>query len=179
MKNNLEQYYRDYKPQIFNIARKYFKEQVFYIDDVIQKFFEKIFFNKKLLKKFEKEVLSHKKITPYFYEIIKNICLDSISDLNKNISINSLKEDDEENEEEWDILEEITEEEINFDKVKLSIEDILKECKTENERKICRMYLKNPTITEEEIAVKLGTYKMDISRILKKLRKRLKIFVTK
>lgn len=56
------------------------------------------------------------------------------------------------------------------------LEEIFKECKTENEQKICELYLKNPKITEEEIAEKLGTYKMDISRILNKLRKRLKRF---
>ena len=54
---------------------------------------------------------------------------------------------------------------------------ILKECKTDIEKKICISYLENPKITEEELAQKLGTYQKHISRIINGLRKRLKKFV--
>jgi RNA polymerase sigma factor (sigma-70 family) len=55
----------------------------------------------------------------------------------------------------------------------ITLEEIFKECKTEEERKICQLYLENPEITEEELAKKLGTYKMNISRIINRLRKKL------
>ena len=62
---------------------------------------------------------------------------------------------------------------------KISIEEIFKVCKTEMERKICKLYLENPNLSQEELAEKLGTYKMNISRIINRLQKRLKKIVTK
>jgi DNA-directed RNA polymerase specialized sigma subunit len=60
----------------------------------------------------------------------------------------------------------------------LNIEDIFAECKTENEKKICQLYLTNPNITEEELGKKLKMTKQNISLILKRLRKRLKYYLT-
>ena len=93
----------------------------------------------------------------------------------KSLSNKSLTQQNEEgNEIQMDIPEEKEE-----TKPKPSIQDILKICQTDIERKICELYLENPNLSQEELAEKLGTYKMNISRILNKLRKRLKIFVTK
>lgn len=61
----------------------------------------------------------------------------------------------------------------------LSLEIIFKECKTETEKLICKMYLENPKITEEEIGSALKMTRQNISLILKKLRKRLKKYLTK
>jgi DNA-directed RNA polymerase specialized sigma24 family protein len=61
----------------------------------------------------------------------------------------------------------------------LTIEDIFNECKTENEKKICEMYLENPTITEEELGKKLKMTHQNISLILIELRKRLKYYLQK
>jgi len=59
----------------------------------------------------------------------------------------------------------------------LTIEEIFKKCKTNIERQICKLSLDNPNITKEELAEKLGIYKMKVSRIMIGLRKRLKIFI--
>jgi len=59
----------------------------------------------------------------------------------------------------------------------ITIEDILNECKTENEKKICEMYLENPMITEEELGKKLKMTHQNISLILIELRKRLKKYL--
>jgi RNA polymerase sigma factor (sigma-70 family) len=59
----------------------------------------------------------------------------------------------------------------------LIIEDIFKECKTDIEKQICKLYLEYPKISEAEIAEKLGTYQKDISRVINGLRKRLKKLV--
>jgi DNA-directed RNA polymerase specialized sigma subunit len=88
--------------------------------------------------------------------------------LNKSLT----KVDDEGNEVQIDISEEKKE-------TKPYLQEILKICQTDMERKVCELYLKNPNISQEKIAQKLGTYKMDISRIVNRLRKKLKIFVTK
>jgi len=82
-----------------------------------------------------------------------------------------------ENEEEEEV--DITDEKVLKPDTNFNLENIFGVCVTENEKKICEMYLENPQITQEEIAEKLGTYKMDISRIINKLRKKLKKFVTK
>jgi len=93
----------------------------------------------------------------------------------KSLSNKSLTQQDEEgNETQIDIPDE--QEKI---KSKPSIQEILKVCQTDMEKKVCELYLENPNLSQEEIAEKLGTYKMNISRIINKLRKRLKIFVTK
>jgi len=55
----------------------------------------------------------------------------------------------------------------------LAIEDILSECKTENERRICQLYLENPDISQEEIGKKLEITHQAISKILLEFRKRL------
>jgi RNA polymerase sigma factor (sigma-70 family) len=90
--------------------------------------------------------------------------------LNKSLS----KIDEEGNETEIDIPEEQKE-----NPQKPSVQEILKECKTDIERKVCELYLENPNLSQEEMAEKLGTYKMGISRIINRLRKRLNKFVTK
>jgi RNA polymerase sigma factor (sigma-70 family) len=59
------------------------------------------------------------------------------------------------------------------------LQDIFKECKTENEVKICKFYLENQNITEEELGQKLKMTKQNISLILHRLRKRLKKYLTK
>jgi len=59
------------------------------------------------------------------------------------------------------------------------LEEIFKECKTKIEKKVCELLIENPDMSQEEIAKECKTYKMNISRIINKLRKRLKIFVTK
>lgn len=64
-------------------------------------------------------------------------------------------------------------------KSNLNLEEILNECKTDNEKEICQLYLARPNITEEEIGKELGMTKQNISLILKKLRKRLKNYLTK
>jgi len=56
----------------------------------------------------------------------------------------------------------------------LNMEDILHECISDNEKKICQLYLENPDITEEEIGKELKMTKQAISLIIKKLRNRLK-----
>lgn len=58
------------------------------------------------------------------------------------------------------------------------LEEIFKECNTENEQKICEIYLGNPDVTTAEIGKKLGMTKQNISLILKKLRKRLKKYLS-
>ena len=59
----------------------------------------------------------------------------------------------------------------------ITIEDILNECKTKNEKKICELYLQNPMITEEELGEELGMTHQNISLILIELRKRLKKYL--
>jgi len=94
-------------------------------------------------------------------------------DFIKSLSHKSLIQEDEEgNETQIDIPEEQEE-----TKPKPSIQEILKVCKTDIERKICKLLLESPNLSQEELAEKLGTYQMDISRIINKLRKRLKKFV--
>jgi RNA polymerase sigma factor (sigma-70 family) len=61
----------------------------------------------------------------------------------------------------------------------INLEEILKKCKTENERKICELYLKNQKLTLEEIGQELGMTKQNISLIINRLRKRLKLYLTK
>jgi len=96
-------------------------------------------------------------------------------DFIKSLSHKSLMHvDDEGNETQIEILEE--QKEIKSRPV---MEDILKECKTEIEKKVCELYLINPKLSQEEIAENLGTYQKDISRIINRLRKRLKKFVLK
>jgi len=94
-------------------------------------------------------------------------------DFIKSLSHKSLIQEDEEgNETQIDIPEEQEE-----TKPKPSIQEILKVCKTDIERKVCKLLLESPNLSQEELAEKLGTYQMDISRIINKLRKRLKKFV--
>jgi len=96
-------------------------------------------------------------------------------DFIKSLTHKSLtQQDDEGNEIQIDISD--GQEEPN---PKPALQEILKECKTDMEKKVCELYLENPQLSQEEIAEKLGTYKMDISRIINGLRKRLKRFVTK
>jgi len=76
-----------------------------------------------------------------------------------------------------DLEIEIEDNKQNNSNSKIVLEEILKECKTDIEKKICISYLENPKITEEELAQKLGTYQKHISRIINGLRKRLKKFV--
>lgn len=59
------------------------------------------------------------------------------------------------------------------------LQDIFKTCKNETEIKICKLYLENQNITEEELGEKLGMTKQNISLILHRLRKRLKKYLTK
>jgi RNA polymerase sigma factor (sigma-70 family) len=94
-------------------------------------------------------------------------------DFVKSLSNKSLTQEDEEgNETQIDISEENKER-----KLKPSIQEILKVCKTDIEKKVCELYLENPNLSQAKIAEKLGTYQRDISRIINKLRKRLKKFV--
>jgi RNA polymerase sigma factor (sigma-70 family) len=94
-------------------------------------------------------------------------------DFVKSLSNKSLTQTDEEgNDTQIDIPEDNEE-----TKSKPSLQEILKVCKTEIERKVCELYLENPNLSQTEIAEKLGTYQRDISRIINKLRKRLKKFV--
>lgn len=58
-----------------------------------------------------------------------------------------------------------------------SFEEILGVCETDMERKVCELYLKNPNLSQGELAEKLGNNQRAISRIINKLRKRLKKFV--
>ena len=91
------------------------------------------------------------------------------------IRYESLYKKDKETQTETEIkIEDDNQEEIDSN---LKIEDILNQCQTKNERKICELYLENPNITERELAKKCGTYQRAISRILNRLRKRLKKFV--
>jgi RNA polymerase sigma factor (sigma-70 family) len=94
-------------------------------------------------------------------------------DFVKSITNKSLTQEDEEgNETQIDIPDYSGE-----TKSKPSFQEILKVCKTDMEKKVCELYLENPKLSQEEIAEKLGTYQRDISRIINKLRKRLKKFV--
>jgi RNA polymerase sigma factor (sigma-70 family) len=61
----------------------------------------------------------------------------------------------------------------------LNIEDILNECKTENEKKVCKLYLEDLTISEEDLGKILGMTHQNISLILIELRKRLKKYLQK
>jgi len=61
----------------------------------------------------------------------------------------------------------------------LIIEDILNQCKTENEKKICQLYLNDFNITEEEIGKEMNMTHQNISLILKGLRKNLKYYLQK
>jgi hypothetical protein len=93
----------------------------------------------------------------------------------ENITHNSLFEINEEGEEQiLNIKDDKSQKKITSN---LKIEEILKECKTETERKVCKLLLDTPTLSQKTLAKKLGTYQRDISRIINKLRKRLKKFV--
>jgi RNA polymerase sigma factor (sigma-70 family) len=96
-------------------------------------------------------------------------------DFVKSLSNKSLTQKDEEGNE---IQIDITDDQEEPQK-KPTLQDILKVCQTDIEKKVCELYLNNPNLSQEEIAKELGTYKMNISRIINKLRKRLKKFVTK
>jgi len=117
-----------------------------------------------------------KDFNPYLFSCLWEFIPSFITkDFVKSISNKPLIQKDEEgNETEIDVSNEQEE-----TKPKPSIQEILKVCKTEMEKKVCELYLTNPNLSQEEIAEKLETYKMNISRIINKLRKRLKKFVTK
>lgn len=68
---------------------------------------------------------------------------------------------------------------LNNQDTNLILEDIFNECKTENERQIYKLYLENPNITGREIGKELGMTRQNICLIIKKLRKRLKKYLTK
>jgi RNA polymerase sigma factor (sigma-70 family) len=111
----------------------------------------------------------------YFYSCLKywkpRLTKDDI------MKFESLYKIDNETGEEKEIdITEITKETNNFN---LTLEDIYRICKKESERKICKLYLINPNITEEEIGKELKMTKQNISLILNKLRKRLKKHLTK
>jgi len=95
------------------------------------------------------------------------------------ISLDSLEE--EINEEGESLKDRITSKSLNILNEKedrnIPLEEIFAQCEDDNERRICELYLENPGITEQEIAEKLGTYQRNISRIINKLRKRLKNIV--
>lgn len=91
------------------------------------------------------------------------------------INFESLYKIDETTGEELEI--EIEDKKSNKTISNFTLEAIFKECQNELEIKICKTYLENPKITEEELAEKLGTYQKNISRVINRLRKRLKKFV--
>jgi hypothetical protein len=98
-------------------------------------------------------------------------------DFVEKISHDNILKTNEEGEEQYLEIEDIkSQENIHSN---LNIEDILNQCKNENERKICESYLNNFNITEEELGNILDMTKQNISLILKKLRKRLKYYLTK
>jgi len=114
----------------------------------------------------------------YLFSSLWDWCPNFITlDFIENANHSSLFRIDEEGEEQnLDIEDEKGEKKL---KSNLHIEDILNECKTENERTICELYLGDFAITEEEIGKKIGMTKQNISLILKELRKRLKKYLTK
>jgi len=75
-------------------------------------------------------------------------------------------------------LEAITEENEPREERSILIDDIFDACKTKNERKICKLYLQNLHITEEELGKKLKMTKQGASKIIKKLRERLKKYLS-
>jgi RNA polymerase sigma factor (sigma-70 family) len=101
------------------------------------------------------------------------ITLDFVESINHN---SLFKMDEAGEEQDLNVEDKKSQEKI---KSNLNIEDILNKCETVVEKNICELLLENPNLSQDDLAKKLGTYKMDISRIIKKLRKRLKIFVTK
>ena len=93
-------------------------------------------------------------------------------DFLKSLTNKSLTQSDEEgNETQIDIPE--NKEDENS---KITMQEILKLCQTDLERKICELYLANPKLSQVALAKKLGTYQKCISRVLNDLRKRLKQF---
>lgn len=99
------------------------------------------------------------------------------ADFVRNVNTQSLYIIDKEGEEkELDIEDNTTEE--NMEK-RLNIESILKKCNTDLEKNIINLLFDNPNLTQEELAKILNIDRSYISKILKKLQKKLKNYSQK